>query len=86
MTEPLDAAESRDPMLANDPIENADRADPTDPIESTEPTDPIDSIEPFEPMLRIDRSDRIDQSEVPECAMAHILSRCAGTRQVRSIG
>jgi hypothetical protein len=60
MTEPRDAAESSDPMLANDPIENADSAEPTHPIESTEPTEPIESTEPLLPMLSNEFSDRMD--------------------------
>jgi hypothetical protein len=60
MTEPRDAAESSDPTLANDPIENADNAEPTHPTESTEPTEPIESTEPLLPMLSTELSDRMD--------------------------
>jgi hypothetical protein len=60
MTEPRDAAESSEPMLANDPIENADSAEPTHPIDSTEPTEPIESTEPLLPMLSTEFSDLMD--------------------------
>jgi hypothetical protein len=56
--DPTDAAESNDPMLANDPAQNADRADPTDPMDSTEPIDPIDSTDPVLPIDRIEHSER----------------------------
>ncbi len=63
MIEPRDAAESSDPMLANDPIENADNAEPTHPIESTEPTEPIESTEPLLPMLSTEFSDLMDHRD-----------------------
>lgn len=63
MIEPRDAADSSDPTLANDPIENAESALPTDPIDSTEPIDPIESTDPVLPMLSTEFSDRIDHSD-----------------------
>jgi hypothetical protein len=72
ITAPADLADSSEPMLANEPIEKADKAEPIDPIDSTEPTEPIDSTDPFEPMLRTEPSDRIDHRDVsiPPCSHA----------------
>ena len=50
-------AENTEPMLAAEPIENAEARQPADPIDSIEPTEPIDRIEPAEPIDRIEPLD-----------------------------
>jgi hypothetical protein len=51
-----------EPMLAAEPIENADATEPAEPMDRIEPAEPIDRIEPAEPMLRI------EAAEPPELA------------------
>jgi hypothetical protein len=62
MTPPADAADSSDPTLATEPIENADSAEPTEPIDSTDPTEPIESTDPRLPMQRNESVDAMDQA------------------------
>lgn len=83
-----EAADSRDPALANEPTENTDRADPTHPTERTEPTEPIDSSDPLLPIHRKESSDRMDHRDEPISALSHgdclHTSRSEGTDSVRA--
>lgn len=63
MIDRSEAPDSRLPMLANDPTENAESAEPIEPIDNTEPTEPMDSTEPFDAMLSTESVDLIDRRE-----------------------
>jgi hypothetical protein len=77
------AADRIDPKLANEPMENADRADPIEPTDCTDPTDPMDRIEPREPIDRIESCDRNDNSE--PLAMAHYRADTGQRHAVRRL-
>jgi hypothetical protein len=61
----LDAAESIDPVLAQEPMEKSELALPIDPIDRNDPTDPIDRIEPSEQIDKIELFDLYDQRDSP---------------------
>ena len=85
ISDPIDNAESADPMLRNEPTENADNADPADPIDSTDPTEPMLNTEPLLRIDRIDISESIDHREVPMVKVCHLASPRVGTcRQTSS--
>src|SRR5689334_5693144 len=78
-------AENTEPMLAAEPIENAearepadaiDRIEPAEPIDRIEPAEPIDRIEPLDPMLRMEPDDPAERDEPGEVRIAPLCCCC----------
>lgn len=63
MIERSAAADRTLAVLAQEPMEKAERNDPTQPMERTEPTDPTDRTDPRDAIDRIESVDRIDSTE-----------------------